>query len=389
MYFYAEAINNLGLARRANGDAQLAMQHFREALKIWQGGVELLDIDVASPEWPATDQSPWLHHALTAMSNVGWATEMFGDIEETEGIWTRTLALSRHREFGDMTARLQNNLGNLKRGTGKMNEALELLEQSLAFFTDRSPNEYWASAVLFSIGQAHKDLGDNSRALDAFNKSLTMRSPDCDPVGRARALREIAEINLADGRVDQALRQVGEAEALLETFNGNYSTKAGLVNLAGRALYETANFDDALMHQDEAVRLYRMAGDRLGELEARTDRAIVSRQLGRSESAIAELKAAAEIAERVDSRLDLFRIYTLLGETYLADDDADLAFQYATTAIERSEQVRQEIVRPILVRDFCSSATGGIRYSCARTPSTRTGRTSLEYRRRCSGATLH
>jgi CHAT domain-containing protein len=353
-YFYAETINNLGLARKTNGDAQLAMQHFREALKIWQGGVELLDIDVASPEWPTTDKSPWLHHALTALNNVGWATEMFGDIEETEGIWTRALVLSRHREFGDMTARLQNNLGNLKRRTGKMNEALELLEQSLDFFTERSPNEYWASAVLFSIGQAHKDLGDNSRALDAFKKSLNMRSPDCDPVGRARVLHEIAELSLADGRVDQALRQVGEAEALLETFNGNYSTKAGLVNLAGRALYETGHFDDALMRQDEAIRLYRSAGDRLGELEARTDRAMTSRRLGRSESAIAELKAAAEIAERVDSRLDLFRIYTLLGETYLADNDTESAFQYASRAIERSEQVRREIVRPILVRDFAA-----------------------------------
>ena len=59
------------------------------------------------------------------------------------------LALSRHREFGDMAARLQNNLGHLKRQTGKANEALELLEQALVFFSDVSPNEFWASAVLF------------------------------------------------------------------------------------------------------------------------------------------------------------------------------------------------------------------------------------------------
>ena len=134
-YFYAEAINNLGLVRKANGDAQLAMQHFREALKIWQGGVDLLELDTAKPEWPETGESPWLHHALTAMNNIGLASKMFGDIEKTERIWTNAIALSRYRKFGDMTARVQNNLGHLKRQTGKMNEALELLEQSLAFFT--------------------------------------------------------------------------------------------------------------------------------------------------------------------------------------------------------------------------------------------------------------
>ena len=93
-----------------------------------------------------------------------------------------------------MEARLRNNLGHLKRRTGNMSEALELLENSLAYFTEVSPNEFWASGVLFNIGRVHNDLGDNSRALNAFNRSLELRTPDCDPVGRAESLHEIATI---------------------------------------------------------------------------------------------------------------------------------------------------------------------------------------------------
>jgi CHAT domain-containing protein/tetratricopeptide (TPR) repeat protein len=233
-----------------------------------------------------------------------------------------------------------------------MNEALELLENSLAYFTETSPNEYWASVVYFNIGRVHRDLGDRTRALNAFKHSLELRSPDCDPVGRAESLHEIATIGLEAGQVDQTLEYISEAEVLLDPFAGNYSTRAALLNLSGRAYSARDQFDIALARHDKAFTTYRSVGDRQGELDTRIDRALVNAELGKHEAAIADLRAAVEVAQEIDARLDRFQALTLLSEIYLAQRDTDSAQEFAAAAIEQSEDVRRRLVRPILLRDY-------------------------------------
>ena len=353
-YFLAESINNLGLVHRDDGDARLAAQFFMSALEIWQGDADFLSDEIASVDWSSLDRQPWMHHSLTAVNNLGWAREVFGDIQGTQDMWARALELTDFLSSNFTAATLNNNLGNLKRKSGEMQEAMRLLEEALAFFTDESPDEFWAARVYFNIGQLYRDLGDRTRARESFQQSLALRSPECDPVGRAETLREIAQIDIDEDRNAQALVLLMDAQQLLAPYPGNGVIEARLLELEGMAYASTGRTSEAIATFERAIRRYRLAGDRYGELTARTRRARANSDQGRHFAAIAELRTASELAEQVDSRMESFRVLTALGEVHLADGDPDLALEYAQRALELSEAVREQLVRPILLRDFAS-----------------------------------
>ena len=353
-YFYAESINNLGLVHRDKGDARLAVKYFEAALEIWQGDADFMSDDLHKTDWTGLDRPPWMHHSLTAMNNLAWARKVFGDSRETERILRRALELTEHLSIDFTAATLQNNLGNLKTRMGDYQEAFQLLETALAYFVDVSPNEIWAAQVHFNIAQLHRDLGDRTRAMESLRQSLALRTPECDPIGRAETLKEIAEIAVDNGRTDQALTLIADAHRLLQPYPGNDVIEASLLELEGRAYLSSQRHSDALSKFDDAIRLYRVAGDRYGELTTRTHRARTSSALGRHFAAIAELRAALDLAEKVKSSLESFRVLTALGEVYLADGKPEAALEQARQAIGISEAVRGQLVRPILLRDFAS-----------------------------------
>ena len=353
-YFYAEAINNLGLVHREKGDSRLAAQYFRDAIEFYQGDVNLLEDEIDVERWKRLPRPPWMNNSLIGLNNLGLANEVFGDIDETERIWRRALELSNHLSTDFTSATLWKNLGNFKRKSGEMEEAIQLLHKALAYFTEESPEEYWASVTYFNLGQLHRDLGDTTRAMQLFEKSLVLRTPECDPIGRAQTLKEIAAIAVDAGRIDEAMELINQGHALLNPYPANKIAIAELYDLKGRALSSRGHWGPAVSMFDEAIRLYRAAGDRFGELVARAHRAEANGGLGRYLAAKPELQIALDLAQQVDSKLEQFRILTLLAQIHLADGDAKSSFGFARRAIDLSEAVRDQLVRPILLRDFAS-----------------------------------
>jgi len=353
-YFYAEAINNLGLVHREKGDSRLAAQYFRDAIEFYQGDVNLLEDEIDVERWKRLPRPPWMNNSLIGLNNLGLANEVFGDIDETERIWRRALELSSHLRTDFTSATLWKNLGNFKRKSGEMEEALQLLHKALAYFTEESPEEYWASVAYFNLGQLHRDLGDMTRAMQLFEKSLELRTPECDPIGRAETLKEIAAIAVDAGRIDDAMELINQGQALLSPYPFNKIAIAEFYDLKGRALGSNGFWGPAVSMFDEAIRLYRVAGDRFGELVARAHRAEANGGLGRYFAAKPELQIALDLAQQVDSKLEQFRILTILAQIHLADGDAKSSFEFARRAIDLSEAVRDQLVRPILLRDFAS-----------------------------------
>jgi len=357
-FFYAEAVNNLGLVHRDRGDARLAEQYFRAALDLWQGDADVLSDDIDVERWRALDKPPSMRHTLTALLNIGWASEVFGDISETEQTYRRALELTDHLSNDFTAATLQNNLGNLKRKAGDMAEALHLLSTSLNYFTEVSPDDYWASKAFFNLGLLHRDLGDATRARQAFEQSLELRTPQCDPVHRAITLKEIAEIEVGSNQLDQALRLIEEGQELLRPYPGNAVTEARLKLLQGRVYLASGRVEESISVFGEAIKVYQQAGDRYGELKARAGRAGANSRMGSRLAVVPELRAALELARQVDSKLEQFRLHTALGDAYLVDGDAESALEAARRAIDLSESVRKQLVLPILLRDFASVQRG-------------------------------
>ena len=351
-YFLAETINNRGLVELESGDVLLGKQLFEEALTLWQSDANLLDDPIDSQAWLSLKRPPWLQASLKSLVNIGLANEMFGDVYEAERVWERAMQLSQFMSSGFTRAVIETNLGKLRQSLGRIDDALALLKSAENYFLEVSPEDSWAGRVQYNLGLLYRDIDDQTAAMDAFRSSLEFRDDQCDPVGRAQTLREIAELELLAGNRASARKMISEGLALLSLFDGNESARASLVDLSGRVSAAEGSFDQADLLHGSALRLYVDRGDLQGHLRTLINRADSRTQGGKLDLAVQDYRKSIELAIKVQSPIDEFQARVGLGRVRLQQGDSAKASFLAKEALRVAQSARNWIVRPRFARQF-------------------------------------
>ncbi|MBN1420303.1 MAG: CHAT domain-containing protein, partial [Planctomycetes bacterium] len=205
----ARALANLGNLALRQGNAPRALAEFRLALQ-------------AHREGKRRDPS----REAVFLEDVGLALGEIGEREQALASYRKALDVLAGAEGREADrARARNGLkvaallrdGDRARAREQCESAREILER----IGDRG----LLAAAVNNLGNLRADAGEHEEAVALFRRSLALRDPAADPLGRAICLSNLGESLLELGRRDEARAAVDEALGLLEERRGAAATR--------------------------------------------------------------------------------------------------------------------------------------------------------------------
>jgi tetratricopeptide (TPR) repeat protein len=217
-----------------------------------------------------------------------------GRLEEARGPSEKALEVfvesgHRYREGVMLT-----NLARLAMEQGRLEDAAALALRALEL-TEAIEDAEGIAASLHSLGDAQRLAGDTQAARESYDRALRDAREHDLGYFVVHTLASLAALDLAEGRVDDAVAHAGEAVTAAETADAPPATARAEL-LAGMAL--------AAAGDPAAAERLRSAADRLAELGRRADRVEALAVLARVLTDAGDREAAARTADRVLAELD-------------------------------------------------------------------------------------
>ncbi|MFI6100415.1 BTAD domain-containing putative transcriptional regulator [Lentzea sp. NPDC051213] len=247
------------------------------------------------------------------------------------------LAIELYRALGDKDAEagVLNNLSLVHRRSGRLGEARDALVRCLGML--RSADS--VSTCLYNLGQLAVELGELDGAVEHFSQALAL-APNADshtylgmalrlqgrlaearthleraveignvPAGEAETLENLAALELAEGKAEDALSLASRALSLVADGGDQQVATSVRITLgdARRALFD---FDIAAELYEQALATARRIGYASGEVRALIGLTVVWRDLERPDDA----RSAADQAVRRSAELGLHALENLARE---------------------------------------------------------------------------
>ena len=258
-------------------------------------------------------------------------------------------------------------LGTLYRMSGKMQKALDCLDEALPI-AKTADNNLAQAMTLSAMGRIYTDLGQEEKALATFDQSL--------PIYRALELRQGEATTLNDmgkafnnlGQRDEALKRLNEAMAIwheIDTQGATHMTmrqklhnlgqlkalkemneampdwrqtighagEASTLDNLGRTYAGMGQGRNALEYFGQALPLWREAGVREGEALTLNDRGSVSADLGLKQKSLEDYNGALAIWRETGTRQGEALTLNSLGRLYRDLGEHQTALDYYTQAL--------------------------------------------------------
>jgi len=254
----ASVSNNLGLSYNRTGEGHEAIKAFQVALEIRQ-----LEHDKELE--------------LLTLANLAGAYDSLGEFQQALSLSEQALQGWRESKKTDRIPDSLNNVALAYERLGRWQQAIDYYQEVLA---SKSVSKATEATTLLNIGDLYSKLNDSSRALDNYEKSLTIWRELKNRGVEANVLAHIGTVYISLNNLPEALKYLEQARQIAET-NPN-------LNIA-------------------RIQAYTLIG--IGE---------VYRLQGKLAEALGHFEGARKLAEDVGDQQQESDSYQKLGETYQA-----------------------------------------------------------------------
>jgi serine/threonine protein kinase/predicted ATPase len=201
-----------------------------------------------------------------------------------------------------------------------------------------------------ALAQFYIDVGKAAAALRAALPALQYARDAKDVLGEAEALRLRAAIARLVGNVEESLKLVEQALALVDLGLAPGATngarpptpvlvaRATILNQRGTTLWNIGQLEQAIESYAEALVIYRAVNMPRQEARALNNMGIVFAALGEYEEALAHYKSALKIDQALGERSGLALKLGNIGQCYADLGDLPRAESYLTRALAVAEQ---------------------------------------------------
>jgi CHAT domain-containing protein len=241
-----------------------------------------------------------------------------------------------------------NILGSLYRTAGQLQKALDDLNEALPI--EQQANSLFGQATtLMTMGRVYTDLGQEDKALALLNQALPLWRSLGSRSGEAATLNYIGKAYNYLGDHDEALKNLNASMAIWRQIDNSQNTapapngtapspsgppqataasrttaildgEAGTLDNLGRAYSDMGQGLDALKDYDQAIALFRQAGERNGEALVLNDMGPAYAELGQKQRSLEVYNQAIQIWRETGNRQgealtlnDMGRLYRDLG----------------------------------------------------------------------------
>ncbi len=250
-----------------------------------------------------------------ALTNLGIARRLTGDHPGAARDLKEALGICR--DLGDRLgqANALTSVGDARRVTGDYPGAARALEEALGICRDLGDRRGQARA-LSGLGIVRRLTGDYSGAARALEEALEIYRDLGDRLGQANALSILGIVRRATGDYPGAAGVQEEALGIYRDLDERLGQANALMNL-GDVRRLTGDYPGAARDLQEALRIYRDIGDRGGEVEALNDAGTLARVCGDLCQARSCHQQALDLARQIGSSRDEAHALAGLGHCAL------------------------------------------------------------------------
>lgn len=236
-------------------------------------------------------------------------------------------------------AKLQSLLGLFLWKTGKVNEALNLLNEAKNI-SESTGDKKVLSDVLYNIGEIFyikkfymlEEVNEN--CLEYTKKALDLKEEINDKNGIPFCLSRIGVIYERYGKIKKAQEYYKKAVEIGEETGNKIGLYRPLTHI-GAFYFENGNKEKGLEYFYKALSAAEEAGDAESLVWAYCNVGFVSYNIKKEfDKTLEYYLKALSIIEKINDKLALARTLNLIGKLYKENDDKDKAFEYYKRTIE-------------------------------------------------------
>ena len=295
-------------------------------------------------------ESGWRAGETLALGNLGRTYNDLGRLAEAVECLEESLAIGAELDTPARLAADTGNLGIVLAELGHLSRATEMHARALAMFRDLGAHAACATA-LNNLAMAHWATGRPDLALPMIQESITLHRDAAARVGEAYGLGLLAIVTRDLGHTEVAFRHARDGLVLIRA-TGDDRNAAELLNVLG-SLHLARGDDEA------ALDCYRQAGhgaaqavSPLPALQAQVGQATAMHRLGRSAEAQALVRRALEESRRYGYRLVEGHAWTVLARLEISAGRPAEAREAAESALTVQRETGHRLVdadpRPLL-----------------------------------------
>jgi eukaryotic-like serine/threonine-protein kinase len=274
---------------------------------------------------------------------------LMADIEGTKGRYQQAF-VTYQRAFGilqelgehEKTGAVLNNMAIIFENEGKLDRAEQFYRQAKSHF-DQAGDRLNSSTALGNIADVLYLRGNLRAAEKTYQQTIDTRA-SLESADTSYALYRLADLELTEGRVEDARRGAEQAIKVMRPEQGSYQYLTGAMIVLGEALQAAGDLSGARQEFQRALDIRRKSGEVEGAAESETELAALALDQSQPKQAEALLRAAIPKfeAEKIDP--DSIAAYTLLSRALLAQGKTEGAH----LAIDRAEQLSTDTNDPAL-----------------------------------------
>ena len=311
------------------GDHKLSLQYYEDAYAV------------------AESQQLIENQALIA-TNVGLGHRRLGDFEQARSWIARSIVINEKNQL-PVGAYNYFQLAQIERNSGDNDKALEFFQKALTIYRQEEQLRFVAS-ISSSMGRIYARQGYWQKAHDFLDESLALKTELSDHLGVIDTHLSRLEVFIAEGRYQNAQEEISMAQSLIADMN-NQSRARYLKRYEIELMYQQGQTDhllDELNAVDKRVFNTKINGIalKLKYLAGNTDAArdwILSHQENESEKTlsqqlmywdmrafVAEQEQNGDYISYLDKRIQLARqmgLYAIMTEAYLRMADHYIALE--------------------------------------------------------------
>lgn len=291
----ARAHNLLGIIDRLRGKSTKAVDHYQEALSLYQQVGNL------------QGQALSYNQMATAYFDIGQWTDAAHYYQQAGQIFS---------QLGDVYNRLliDNNLGGIALNQGRLDDALALYRRAIAAQEQLGGSLYLQGALHLNLGATHVRRGELSPALEHLTASQS-----CFERAEVRDLlpemhRHLAEARMLEGNLDAAEQEAQTAIELADELSMP-GEKGHALRIAGDITITRGDYAAAEPALHEAVGLLESVSDEFGIAQTRLLLAQLYSRIGQPDQCQSQLERCEPLFDRLGARLELQAAQTLRTQT--------------------------------------------------------------------------
>ena len=191
----ASVSNNLGLSYIDTGEGREAIELFKTALQI-----RLLENDT--------------ENEIKTIANLAGAYDSIGDFHQALTFSEKALQRWRELKKTDKIPDSLNNVGFAYERLGRWQQAIDYYQEALASSGLSRSTE---ATALLNLGDLYDKLNDFSRALESYEKCLTILREFNNPGAEVNLLSHIGNVHISLNNLSAAVKYLDQARKIAET----------------------------------------------------------------------------------------------------------------------------------------------------------------------------